>query len=170
MTDLQIPPQNRVKHVVTASKALRIDMTPMVDLGFLLITFFIFNTVVTKPSAMHLLLPVEGPSTPFAATRTLTVLLADGGNAVCYEGFAQQPSGIHTVNLFSGQPTLRNIIMQKQQALDKEGSLMVIIKPGLQSSYKQLVTALDEMTICGIQKYTVSAMDRADENLLETAH
>ena len=81
MTDLQIPPQNRVKHVVTASKALRIDMTPMVDLGFLLITFFIFNTVVTKPSAMHLLLPVEGPSTPFAATRTLTVLLADGGNA-----------------------------------------------------------------------------------------
>ena len=170
MTDLQFPTQTRVKHAGAVSKALRIDMTPMVDLGFLLITFFIFNTVVNKPSAMHLLMPVEGPSTPFAATRTLTILLADNGNAICYEGFAQQPSGIHVVNLFSEQVALRNVIMQKQQALGKQASLMVIIKPGLQSSYRQLVTALDEMTICGIQKYTVSSMDGADEKLLEAAH
>lgn len=170
MTNLQFPSQTKVKHAVAVSKSLRIDMTPMVDLGFLLITFFIFNTVITKPSAMHLLLPVEGPSTPFAATRTLTVLLEDGGNAVCYEGFAQQPSGLHIVNLFSGRLTLRNVIMQKQQAMGKQGSLMVIIKPGLQSNYRQLVAALDEMKICGIQKYTVSAMDSADENLLEPAH
>ncbi|HRO47860.1 hypothetical protein [Agriterribacter sp.] len=46
---------------------------------------------------------------------------------------------------------------------------MVIIKPGLQSNYRQLVAALDEMTISGIQKYAMADMDEADKKLLAAA-
>ena len=133
---------------------------------FLLITFFIFNSVVSKPSAMQLLLPADGPSAPSAETRTLTVLLAQNGEAVCYEGFAHEPSGIHKINLFNDQAALRNIITKKRQALAGKAALMVIIKPGSQSNYRQLVAALDEMTISGVKKYAMAEMDESDKKLL----
>ncbi|HRO47859.1 biopolymer transporter ExbD [Agriterribacter sp.] len=117
MADLNLPVQGKAKYRVAGIKTLRIDMTPMVDLGFLLITFFIFNTVLNKPTAMQLLLPADGPAAPFAESRTLTVLLGQNGNTVCYEGFAQKPSGIHMMNLFLDQAALRNIITKKRQAL-----------------------------------------------------
>lgn len=166
MADMNLPLPGKAKYGVGRIKTLRMDMTPMVDLGFLLITFFIFNSVVSKPSAMQLLLPADGPSAPSAETRTLTVLLAQNGEAVCYEGFAHEPSGIHKINLFNDQAALRNIITKKRQALAGKAALMVIIKPGSQSNYRQLVAALDEMTISGVKKYAMADMDESDKKLL----
>lgn len=166
MAELNIPIQEKAKCRAARIKALLMDMTPMVDLGFLLITFFIFNSVVSKPSAMQLVLPADGPSAPFAETRTLTILLAQNGEAVCYEGFAHEPSGIHKINLFNDQAALRNIITKKRQALAGKAALMVIIKPGSQSNYRQLVAALDEMTISGVKKYAMADMDESDKKLL----
>ncbi|HTN06708.1 biopolymer transporter ExbD [Agriterribacter sp.] len=166
MADLNLPVLGKAKYRATGIKALRIDMTPMVDLGFLLITFFIFNTVLNRHTAMQLLLPADGPSAPFAESRTLTVLLAQDGNAICYEGFAQEPSGIHAINMFLAPAALRSIITQKQKSLGNQAALMVIIKPGTQSNYRQLVAALDEMTISGVKKYAITDVDQADKKLL----
>jgi len=173
MTDLNLSQQGKSKHAGALARSLRIDMTPMVDLGFLLITFFIFSDVLSKPTAMNLLLPKAGPSMPVPESKTLTLLIADG-KTICYEGFAENPTDAQVNDLHSGRNELRNIIAGKQQSLKNSSlspaSLMVIIKPTPLSNYQQLVALLDEMTISAVKKYAIAETDAADEKLLALMH
>lgn len=71
---------------------LRVDMTPMVDLGFILITFFVMTVELTKPAALALNMPKEGgPPTTLGESNALTVLL-DGEKVYYYHGDWQQAS------------------------------------------------------------------------------
>ncbi|HEX5025124.1 MAG TPA: biopolymer transporter ExbD [Agriterribacter sp.] len=173
MIDINVSSRGKSTQAVALTRSLRIDMTPMVDLGFLLITFFIFSSVLSKPTAMNLLVPRAGPPTGIPESKTLTVLV-DDGKVICYEGFVQSPAETHIVDMRSGQNNLRNLVARKQQSLKNSGgsaaSLVVIIKPTPRSNYQQLVTVLDEMTISAVKKYTIADVDAEDEKLLSLMH
>jgi biopolymer transport protein ExbD len=62
---------------------LKMDMTPMVDLGFLLITFFVFTAELTRPKAMDIKVPHDGEAMPVAESKTITILIG-GSNKVFY--------------------------------------------------------------------------------------
>ena len=68
----------------------RVDMTPMVDLGFLLITFFIFTATMSSPKAMGLNMPkdVDDPKKQNEAKESgaLTIMLGKGNQVYYYEG------------------------------------------------------------------------------------
>src|SRR5438034_1835893 len=68
----------------------RIDLTPMVDLGFLLITFFIFTTTLAKPTGLKINLPkdVDKPEeqTKTKESGTITFLLGKDNHVFYYEG------------------------------------------------------------------------------------
>ena len=69
---------------------LKIDMTPMVDLGFLLISFFIFTTEISKPAITNLYMPKDGDPTKIPGSRSLTILLGDNDHAFYYNGDMNQ--------------------------------------------------------------------------------
>src|ERR1700712_5323980 len=69
----------------------RVDLTAMVDLAFLLITFFMFTTTLNKPKAMNLAMPDNSDlkvQLPVAATRTMTILLGGKNKLMWYMGEA----------------------------------------------------------------------------------
>jgi biopolymer transport protein ExbD len=65
----------------------RVDFTPMVDLGFLLITFFMLTTSMNKPQVMDINMPVKdptAPTTPVPASQTVTLILSKNDQVVYY--------------------------------------------------------------------------------------
>ncbi|MBL7782374.1 MAG: biopolymer transporter ExbD [Saprospiraceae bacterium] len=148
----------------------RIDFTPMVDLGFLLITFFMLTTTLAKPSLMALVMPDDsGPTKQdVQASKCLTLILGAHDRVYWYAGLNEaQPDSTN----FS-DTGLRRVILDRMQqvnqkwgleihkdpksGLEKQGSLLyVLIKPEPGSRYRNLVDALDEMAICGVRYYTV---------------
>ena len=145
---------------------LKIDMTPMVDLGFLLITFFIFTSTMGEPKATDLLLPKEGEPSHLKGSNALTLLLDEQNRIYVYEGEwkdTHQKENLRTVN-FDNKVDLRSIIQNKQSRLGAErDDLMVLIKPSGKSIYSNIVDALDEMLINNVKRYAV--MDMSTEEL-----
>jgi biopolymer transport protein ExbD len=143
--------------------SIRTDMTPMVDLGFLLITFFVFTAQLSKPSVVKLNMPTDGPPSHLGESNALTVLLDDNDRVYFYHGDWKDASAkneIFETNL-SETNGLGKVIREKQLQLDvsnkKEGrnGLMLLIKPGQQASYKNVIDALDETMINAVKKYTI---------------
>lgn len=155
---------------------LRVDMTPMVDLGFLLITFFVITTELTKPTVMNLYMPKEdGPPMGLGESGALTVLL-DGNKMYYYNGKWEDAIKKNTIRetSFSGNNDLRKIISDKQRKLDataknKEGRnvLMLLIKPGSKASYKNVVDVLDEATISMVKKYAILKISEEERKWVE---
>ncbi|AXY76016.1 biopolymer transporter ExbD [Paraflavitalea soli] len=133
----------------------RVDLTPMVDLGFLLITFFIFTTTMSQPTAMRLFLPkdTEKPEdqNKVKASGALTLILAKDNSIFYYEG-ELAPDGGNFKN--TGFKEIRDIIINKKKSTNPE-DFVVVIKPTPDATYKNTVDILDEMTINEVKRYAL---------------
>lgn len=166
--------QPRQKGGVRRSKKLstKVDLTPMVDLGFLLITFFVFTTSMTQPKAMKLYLPGgEIPGINAGESTALTIIPIAADNIFYYHGTlaAAMKENNYGVTNFSVTNGLGDIIRMKQTALAKnprytKNDLMLIIKPAPGARYQNVVAAFDEALINDLKHYTLLELDR-DEKL-----
>lgn len=148
-------------------KNTRVDLTPMVDLGFLLITFFVFTTTMSTPTAMRLLLPkdTDKPEEQNKAKESgaLTLMLGKDRTVYYYEGIlAPDGSNFKTTN-FGG---LRQVILDKKHSTKAE-DLVIVIKPDNDSQMRDVVDALDEMTINGIKRYAMVDISDAETTFIK---
>ena len=133
----------------------RVDLTPMVDLGFLLITFFIFTTTMSQPTALKLFLPKDTDKpeeqNKVKASGALTIMLGKKDGVYYYEGeLAPDASNYKSSNF----KDIRDEIINKKKATNPE-DFVVVIKPGPESTYKNTVDMLDEMTINDVKRYAM---------------
>lgn len=141
-----------------------VDMTPMVDLGFLLITFFIFTTTMAQPTAMKLFLPkdVDKPEeqNKVKESGAFTILLGKEDQVYYYEGL--DPTKLQATS-FKG---IREEIIKKKQSTSPE-DLVMIIKPSADATYKNTVDILDEMTISEIKRYAMVDISDGEYQLVK---
>jgi biopolymer transport protein ExbD len=151
----------------STKKSTRVDMTPMVDLGFLLITFFMLATTMAKPRSMSLIMPREdGPAMSLPAKQALTVILGPDNRLAWYEGLENGPEAIHYSN-FANRKGIRDIILQQKQSVLQtygKNDLMVLIKADPKANYKNVVDILDEMLINKIDRYAIVDLPNEEAN------
>ncbi|RTY92514.1 biopolymer transporter ExbD [Flavobacterium sp. GT3R68] len=146
----------------------KVDLTAMVDLAFLLITFFMLTTTLSKPQSMDLALPDKTPPDQIEKpvkvdeNRTLTVMLGSNNKMIYYMGLLEKPiAGPKDISY--GKEGIRQELLKRKKSvleystakgLPKNG-IIVIIKPGKKSNYRNLVDILDEMAIVGVETYAI---------------
>jgi len=172
----------------------RVDMTLMVDLGFLLITFFIFTTTMSTPTTMGLIMPKDEKNpkdlTEVKESGALTILL--GKNDLVYYYMGQiKPDGSNFQSTtfkevrkiiqdkkkevmanYTPSPLDENIKNKAREAGDpnwqnaaKDKDFVVVIKPNEDATYKNTVDILDEMTINDVKRFAIVDITE-DENKL----
>jgi len=162
----ELIPSNSGRQQKTVRRFLKVDMTPMVDLAFLLITFFIYTTSISEPVATRLYMPAPGPDAPVKASNSLTFLLAANDSVFWYEGTWEEAHMVNKIFVtgYDVKEGVGNVIRQKQKKLGNASSVVVLIKPLEESRYKNLVDALDEMKINAVSKYAIVAGTSAEED------
>lgn len=155
----------------TKKQAVKVDMTPMVDLVFLLITFFIFTTSLAEPTVSKLAMPKQDSiSMPVQENKLLTLLL-DKQKLFVYEGEWTKAKAANRVvsSNFDVQHGVGNFIRQKQQVLAQNGAkdeLMIAIKPVFSASYQDVLNALDEIQLNGVSRYGIMQITGAEKEFL----
>lgn len=149
--------------------SLRVDMTPMVDLGFLLITFFVFTSQMTKPQALDLKMPKdEGNPTPTKCSTSFTIL-ASNTHVAWYGCEDGDPADFQKTPL-QDIHSLRNAIIKRRDqiaATGKATDMVVMIKPLESCEYNTLINLLDEMLINNITRYAIVEADKDDLQRME---
>ena len=143
-------------------KSTKVDLTPMVDLGFLLITFFIVTTTMQEQRSMKFFLPADGIPTNIPKSTALTIVPMDNNQVYYFHGDLNDAiqSNAFGVTGFSLDKGIGQLIRDKKKvlkALGKEKDLMVLIYPDKLSSYKNVVDLLDEMLINDVHHYCLTS-------------
>jgi biopolymer transport protein ExbD len=159
--------------VRSKKQSTRVDLTAMVDLAFLLITFFMLTTTLAKPQAMDMFMPDKDKNEEtldVKASRTMTVLLGADNKIVWYMGVLGDNAP--TVDNFGKNGIRASLIEANKNVLAQTGDpkkgLMLIIKPTDKSSYKNFVDVLDEVKIASVPSYgIVNKIEPAEIDLLK---
>ena len=150
-------------------QSTRVDLTPMVDLGFLLLTFFVFTTTMSQPNVMSIVSPKDAPDpTSVCNSCVLTLIPAANNQVYYYEGSAELNPKIKTTTFTPDG--LRKLILEKKNSIaalhDPKKELVLAIKPGDEASYMNFANILDEVTINDVKHYFIAKPDQEDKKLL----
>ncbi|GAA3967649.1 ExbD/TolR family protein [Mucilaginibacter dorajii] len=147
---------------------VRVDLTAMVDLAFLLITFFILTTTLQKTKAMDLAMPVNEGDEAVPASRSLTICLGKNNQVMYYLGELAKPIIAPTLTNFNSTGLRQTLIETGKMIRAKYGkNMIVLVKPSDHSKYSSLVSTLDELNITQTQIFSIVDIAQPDIDALK---
>jgi biopolymer transport protein ExbD len=142
----------------------KVDLTPMVDLAFLLITFFMLTTSLNKPKAMDLNMPKKDKEIKqdVKESQVLNVILGKDDVIWYYETSDGKMTNMDQTT-FAGDDGIRAVLLKKQKKVEKMfghnkepfDKTIVLIKMAEGAKYKDMVDILDEMDITNTRIYAI---------------
>lgn len=156
MADIQ-PAVGRKKPLVP-----KVDLTPLVDLAFLLITFFVFTATLNQPTALTTILPADSTdSTRIPASGAVTLIA--GSTCLLYQVPGMPVADTLPYQNMDGLRT--KLLSLRQQLIAQSGNddkLFVTIKPAPQSQLQHVVRLFDEMQICLVRRYALTDLSESE--------
>jgi len=169
MADLNIKQESTGKKVRTRKSAPKVDLTAMVDLAFLLITFFMLTTSLNKPQSLDVALPDKGDNTTLDMDENrLISLIIEAGQLTWYHGDLNNP--LHkptTINLEDN--SLRKLLFEMGSKITQTTGgkdMIVLIKPSKEARTIDIIQTLDEMKISNIKRYVLSKTNTQEEKFI----
>jgi biopolymer transport protein ExbD len=151
-----------------------LDMTPMVDVAFLLLTFFMLTTTFSKPKTMEINLPAEKneeTKVEVAESNVLTVRIMEGDKAYWNIGF-KPPEAIELYETDGGsKPAIsdkfRKMLKEKREQIRQEVGedvMVLVLKLDKKAKYRNLVDIIDELNISNppIKRFSIADFTEAD--------
>ena len=148
-----------------SKKPIEIDMNPMVDLAFLLLTFFMLATTFSKPQVMELVMPVlpdpEDAINEQAVkeSQALTIILGENDELLWFRGVTEPQVGRDEFSTATVSRLLREM-------KDQVGEPVILIKPEPNARYENLIDLLDEINLIGLKRYAITDFDANDYKIL----
>lgn len=143
-------------------QSTKIDMTPMVDLAFLLLTFFILTTTFNKPKTMELTMPDkvkdESEQTKINQDDILNLVLGENNKIYWWIGLTP-PAKVTNYS----KDGVRKLLIEQTNANPK---MMILIKPQDESRYDNMVDILDEMEITNMKRYAIVEFTPDDKRII----
>jgi biopolymer transport protein ExbD len=137
--------------------AIRIDMTPLVDVAFLLLTFFMLTTVFNKPQTMELNLPPEKDTKVEVAESNLMTLRILEDGAIWWSMGTEPP----TKTTFG---ELRNLLLERNRANPK---LITLVKVDRDGKYIQMVDVMDELNLANVTRFSLAPLSDKDKEQIK---
>lgn len=174
MAEVQVKDNSGKGGKVRSKKQIpHVDLTPMVDLAFLLITFFMLVTTFNKPNVMDLGLPAKpkdgqkSPNTEIDLSNSISIIIGKD-NRIFYHQLDQAGLNENTLNETTfDREGITKVIQQAKAKAKDQSKFTVIIKPTDDAVYKNFVDILDEMAITKNEIYGITDIKSWEEAVYE---
>jgi len=148
--------KKKKKHKKMRRLGVRIDMTPMVDVAFLLLTFFMLTTSMRRPQTMEINLPPKDTNVEVAESNLLTLLVKEDGTIYWY--VAKDPPQKVDFKDFG------SLVRQKNQQNQR---LITLIKVDRKGKYHYMVDIMDELNLANVNRFSLAPLLDADKVILQ---
>jgi biopolymer transport protein ExbD len=162
MAGTDVSPDRKIKAVgVLGARrrsrlGVRIDMTPMVDIAFLLLIFFMVTTVFRRPLAMEVNMPEAEARVEVPESNVMTIFVA--------------PSDSLTYKIGKGEfaPVAWDELFPLfKESLSQNPDLIVLVKIHRDARYDDMVEMMDTLEDAGLERFSVVPMEERDLKILE---
>ena len=138
--------------------SIRLDMTPMVDVAFLLLIFFMVTTVFRQPQAMEMNLPKADATVQVAESNVLTLFVSAEENLLYRIGGAKVPLAPTSMK------DLHQVFVENAKL---NPDLIILVKVNRNAHYEKMVDIMDELEIANMSKFSLIPMTQEEAQLVE---